>query len=327
MNHEFFHNGHETVESQLEYTNSTLFPKLKRQLRDNAKAYTLFSDIDGTAIYKGGNLVHNQEQTKLLAEELEFNNIPLVLVTGRDIDLVKNNQVPNGDMIPLADVLCTDVGTTIHVLQKDGVYLQDSKYTQYVEDTVGFTRDQVYPISLEVRNAMQSEKPELELEYQVLDLPENKGIMPQSPHKISFRFNTVAPKVAEEIVQIFKDALNKQGLDKLVVLLSHDSYLQDGRTRYNIDLLPFTKDVAVQYMVEYYGTLAIVAGDSGNDEAMLLHGESDSIVASIIVGGSKPELIDAVKKATTTRKMYLEEGDAKGPESIRKALKELLSKY
>jgi hypothetical protein len=58
--------------------------------------------------------------------------------------------------------------------------------------------------------------------------------------------------------------------------------------------LPITKSDAVNSVSDQYQTeINIIAGDSGNDKEMILS-EGD---ISIVVGGAKQELVDALKNA------------------------------
>lgn len=97
-----------------EYRNSTLVDKFSTQA--GIAPVVAFTDLDGTLFAKGKEAVTGE-----FLKMLKGQNIPLVAVTGRDLE----SSITGNNPQPEFDVVCAAVGTEIWVRQKDGNYLLD----------------------------------------------------------------------------------------------------------------------------------------------------------------------------------------------------------
>ncbi|MCL5008791.1 MAG: hypothetical protein M1400_00420 [Patescibacteria group bacterium] len=107
--------------------------------------------------------------------------------------------------------------------------------------------------------------------------------------------------------------------------------------KYCLDILPATKADAVNYLEKICGiNKGLVAGDSGNDTAMLIDSRG---LTAVLVGGYKTELRSAVDSKTPspkpgkrsfqritaasgeTKAVYIEQGERLAAESILHAAK------
>lgn len=350
-----------------EYKNSTIVEKFQRQLDSNefeGMMLTAFTDIDGTFISvlwptdsekqnlppSALKMIYeeiNSPRIKATEEITEFlyrHNIPIIAVTGRDIPMVEElNQI---GITPKFDMIAGAVGTELDVLQKDNIYKRDAKFETHVREEIGFERSRVYAMCCEVKEDIRTRMPHLDLVFQDRDSEENVRIYAENPlakeqgrtkinspqpYKISFNLNGTLSEM-EAVRQTFLKEFVKNGLEKVKLVFSHTEDLQGGRIRFNIDVVPVQKDEAINWMCGEYGCVGAVAGDSGNDEAMIKFGAE----AGVVVGGSKQELITAIDMVSKNplrrtkhfavytidgqnRLLYIEPGGVFGPESLKKA--------
>lgn len=349
--------------------------KLDRQRVTRSRPIIATTDIDGSweKILKKGDQIEkrNQEfrdatlQTKTF---LDSNNIPLVALTGRPIDLVETDSyLFTGGSFHFDAVFCA-VGTELYVpiVKSDGKigFALDPEWKNHMEKDIGFKRNDIYPQCLAINKAVLDSLPESQLIFQERDREENvaawaaeKGTTPPGkpePYKISYRFRAKDIQEMERLREIYRKGLNKKGLDKLKIVISHGSNLEGGVVEYNMDLVPVTKQDSLQYLRDRYMTqhpqeqppLMAYAGDSGNDE--------DPLSASdigIIVGGEKQKDLKKLTERTprlkrtshfltyqdgaskSTKLLFIEPTIQKedgpdsfkneGPESIRKARRAL----
>jgi hypothetical protein len=319
-----------------------------------------FTDIDFTLIYQntiGSSQVDSsqpvieQNQRYRVATFQFFDlltryDIPIIPVSGIDLPILlahqKNSILPNN-----IEIAILSVGTEIWLRQSDGSYVLDEVFKKYVEEDIGFKRQNIYPICERFRDIIHLEHyPDIELEFQPRDRKtpivgqdacvHSDGHYPQN-YKISFNF-VGTTSIALVLEKMFRQLLSQKGYPNIRVLFSHDKYLEGGRIRFNIDVLPVTKDESIRYMTSVYGCVAIYAGDSGND-VMAIKNAAD---AAIIVGNARNDLLDEVANwnvlsGRTLKKFEVnkrtiriyrdEDNTSRGPESLIKASQELLKLF
>jgi hydroxymethylpyrimidine pyrophosphatase-like HAD family hydrolase len=155
------------------------------------------------------------------------------------------------------------------------------------------------------------------------------------PFKISFHFFASSDREIDTVMGAIAEMFPSQ---KIVMCgeIGHNATVQEGQPlKYCVDIVAATKADAVNYLTRILDIKkGVVAGDSGNDVDMLLN--SDNMDA-VLVGGYKSEAINYIDKATASvnksgkfrkvrgnngllRSCYVEQDDALGPESIKRAL-------
>jgi hydroxymethylpyrimidine pyrophosphatase-like HAD family hydrolase len=280
--------------------------------------------------------------THRLAQALHAEEIPIVLVTGRDLISAHRIQPPAEEGLRLFDAAATSVGTEIWVQQQDGRYTRDCAYAALIAEETRFVREQVYAVCLDLYRWYAAHAPARRLLFQSRDTENNVAYhagadtltgeppgKPPLPYKISFWCEGTDGE-AEAVVARFREALAAAGYPSLRLVLSHSRHLEGEVYRFNLDVLAHAKADAINYMTQAYGCLGIVAGDSGNDADMLL----DAGAVGVVVGGSKPEigrLLAAQETVRATRHfrlvarphgvrlLYVEPAEARGPESLLRA--------
>lgn len=312
-----------------EYQNSTLLRKFSAQAKKVPNA--AFVDLDGTLFIKTANQQPEDKYPQATAEFLRLidqQHVPLVAVTGRDLELSIADNIPQPDF----DVVCAAVGTEIWVRQKDGSYLLDEEYKKHIEQDIGFNREAVWQKAKELKDELQTQSPQLKVDFQPRDQAENTTGKPPQPYKISFSFEGSGEE-AQIIREQFKKYYKDCGFEKVQVVVSQREVLESGIIRWNLDLVPVTKKEAIDFMADKYGCRGVVAGDSGNDEEMILKGGPNNLIAGAIVGNAKPELTKALEDCEIVREtkhfrivrtpgnrlLYVEPDPSKaGPESLKR---------
>jgi HAD superfamily hydrolase (TIGR01484 family) len=299
----------------IDYQDSVVVDKLDMQLRvqGDLTAAAVFTDIDGTYLGQS-NDPHEvsafRKATLDMESQLAASHIPLIAVTGRELYMVQDMQSPAPEALPKFDIVVAAVGTEIHILQKDGSYKKDEQYQKFLQDEIGFDRVLMYEICKELKSSIATQKPELSLDFQPLDSEVNVEAYENDPEhaqektgqgkpqgfKISFRFNA-SHSDRNWVADQFRTTLDRGGFEKVLIVISHDSSLDEDRIRYNIDIIPVTKDAAIEYLVQTLKCEGVVAGDSGNDQRMI----ENATDAGIVVGGAKQELVDGLRKHETVR--------------------------
>ena len=330
-----------------DYANSTLLNKF--QLQKDTRPLCSFSDIDGTYVFNSTDPLDQAkyrqatgELTNLLAAE----NIGNIAVTGRDLRMVTEGQSPKTENLPQFDVIVAAVGTEIYVRQTDGTYRLDEAFKKYIEEAMGFNRQEVYAVCKAYLGKVTASAPRLGLEFQPRDRENllEEGVdsyeekpystdtarTPQ-PYKISYYFNG-SEQERTAMQSGTENYLFDNGHPGLHVVISKDKQLPDGRDRYNMDIVPITKDGAINYLSTEYGSLGVVSGDSGNDIRMIQYGAD----VAAIPGNVNDELRQVIDQLPTIREtkhfqikqanggsrlFYVEPDSLNGPESIKKAMR------
>jgi sucrose-phosphate synthase len=206
----------------------------------------LISDIDNT-------LIGDAEALQNLMHHLHRIDPPIGfgVATGRHLE--STLEILQKWQIPLPDILITSVGSEIHYGPKVEL---DTRWRQHIDY-------RWQPEAL--RQAMQ------EIDGIELQAEEN-----QRSHKISYLIDPIlAPKLREILRHLRRKQLHFKAI------YSHECYL---------DLLPLhaSKGDALRYFALKWGipiNRLLVAGDSGNDEAML-----KGNTLAVVVGNHSPEL-------------------------------------
>jgi len=316
------------LRKQKEYANAAVCDKLETQIRENTfSGLTVanFTDIDGTYIYdykptQKDSTTLSPEELKLLiqtrnqqhivatqelTELLNKHNAPIIAVTGRDFNMViADNRLPQFDLV------VGSVGTEIYILQKDGSYQLDSKYDRYITQEIGFDRNKIYSASCDIVKNAADVFPNAVLKFQDRDAPANVGVYQQDPqakehglttyspperYKISFTFEGMTAE-KDVLEKTMRGKLEQIGCPQVKTVFSYAGDGKDGRTVWNIDLVPETKKGAINYLVNKFGCIGIFGGDTGND--------SDAIIGAghvgFAVGNRKSEVDASISNASNT---------------------------
>ncbi|MCL5774751.1 MAG: HAD family hydrolase, partial [Patescibacteria group bacterium] len=182
--------------------------------------------------------------------------------------------------------------------------------------------------------------PDWQMNFQ---LPEKEQSLEASPEpdyqkfKISFHFFS-SPEELEAVSQEVSGFFPNQNILTCEEIGHNRNLPADAPVKkYCLDILPATKADAVNYLEKICGiNKGLVAGDSGNDTAMLVDSQR---LTAVLVGGYKTELKSAVdskipslrpgkrsfQRITTasggTKAVYIEQGERLAAESILHAAK------
>lgn len=358
------------TDGETAYTRSVVVDMLMAQRVKNVDPPICFcTDIDFTLIYQpdymedpnfGPELMPFLEQlneryrraTRDVVEFVRSRHIPIIPVSGIDLPMLVRHQTQ--ESLPRQiDVAVLSVGTEIWLLQEDGSYVLDTHYKNYIENEIGFKRDRIYSICVEYKETIDKmiacgELPDLQFDFQPRDKKENvaaykaltpetmeplSGALPPQPYKISYNFIGTR-EVAGRLQSIGKSLLKRTGYPEIRLLLSQDRRLDDGLIRYNIDVVPVTKDAAINYLKQRLGCFVLYAGDSQNDKPAI----ENAADVSIIVGNARQDLLDSIRSWTRlggrkirkyrqnnrTVRIYLDSNHHnKGPESLLNSFHEL----
>ncbi|MFA6963919.1 MAG: HAD family hydrolase [Patescibacteria group bacterium] len=268
------------------YTDSELVAMLDAQRKSNGESVAVFTDIDDTAF-----LPSEPETTKILFDGAKRENYPIIADTGNQIQVV-GERIAKGEL-PYFQAICSSVGSQIWVLKREGdklFYVPDSKYRERVLAT-GFNRKEVVETAKEEIDGESASDQELKLQFQWP--AEEQAFLDGAPYlenqefKVSLQFEGNIQKmqsVRDRFTELFP---------KFRVSVCQIQKLDGGKSLYYVDLLALDKADAINYLVEELDIdSGIVAGDSGNDIPMFEN--SIDKVAKVKVGGSKPELDEAI---------------------------------
>jgi len=313
------------------YADSELGRMIDAQEESSGQRAALFTDIDDTFYLPG-----DKEASFDLFNEARALNYPVIPATGNQIQVV-TVRIANRDL-PLFQAICSSVGSQIWVLKttKNGEsqYLQDMKYREKVLAT-GFNRKNVVTEAKKEIEETAVRKPDLQLSFQWTKEEENflngEPYLENQEFKVSLqfqcdfeemaiikrRFESIFPKYKVSVCQISK----KDG---------------ENTSLFYMDILAADKADAINYLCDELSIdTGIVAGDSGNDIAML--SETDPKLTSVLVGSHKPEALEKITEITSapevtgkgsikrvpvadeTKLFYIERKALKGPHSLRRA--------
>ncbi len=318
--------GVETSPDQEFWQGTAISEKIARQReRGYAQIRALITDRDGTHSMWGygfrgrpEELAEYDEATAKLNAYIKERDILLIMNTGGSIEMMES-ALADGS-VP-ADAAISASGSEFHIV-KDGHYVLWPEYQTYIENVVGFKRENVYPVCADFLARVESDVSDpaapvadVGLVFQPRDSQENVlnwSLYNNSPsesseppefeapqkNKISF-YCTGGPDAAAWATRELQRALTDRGMGHFKVVLTADSY-EEGR--FLIDVIPLGKqeaaDIVINLLSKQFGpVLAAVAGDAQNDAEVILN----SGTAAIAVGNRVPDLEQIIQDQPTTR--------------------------
>lgn len=259
-----------------------------------------------------------RQATETVRARLEKDNIPVIAVTGRDLDLVLKDQRLYSDGKPHFDGIFTAVGTEFYIAQKnsDGTvtYVEDPAWTEKMKEK-NFNNEAITHACEEILHELTvpgSDKTRWNLtlsdryrghnkeawQKHITEGTERPTTPPPEKYKISMYCDYESPDQAEELRHLLKsklDAINYKG----EVVISHDPKYG----RYNIDIVAVNKADAVNFLNEKYGAKhnarTMYAENSENGQAALLN------LGGVMVGGSTEGLKRAVEAQPKTWESHI----------------------
>jgi sucrose-6F-phosphate phosphohydrolase len=245
----------------------------------------LATDLDRTLL-PNGKWQADEDAIQIFNDLTDRNDILVVYVTGRNLDLTENAIREFGVRHP--DVLCGDVGTTIRKYEK-GQWHFDEGWANHIH------RNSPRWDATAVRNAVAGIEGMREQESEHLNQ------FKQSYYVDHLRYEEILKEV---------DELVKGRFDEVIVY-SFDS--ENGKGL--LDVLPAsaTKLTALEYVAEEYGSEredVIFCGDSGNDIFPLTAGFS-----GVLVKNADEQLLLNIEQAMNDNprlKVYFAKGNFMG---------------
>lgn len=310
------------------FAGSELIRLVDAQREQNGFSGVLFTDIDNTFYRKDRSAASNE-----LTEKAKENRVPIVAITGNNLAILEQ-RIRSGEL-PYFQAIAGAVGTEVYVLHVDanGVkrYEKDEDFERRMLSK-SFDRVELNKSANEMVDNFKTSHSDWALVFQKPEVEEaymRGEKVDVQPFKISFHA-FVSSK--EEVNRMQSEISSRFPNEKVVIceeINYNDAHPNEARKKYAIDILPVTKADVVNYISEAAKVdVEVVAGDSGNDKVMLT-GSGD---VAIVVGGSRPELKEAIQessKGTSFRKeispdgktklYYTEKGERLGPESILRA--------
>lgn len=282
--------GEVETETAKIFENSTILGKIETRMDHGKQPVALFADIDNT--------FYHPEETEAMHDLYHLigeNNYGLIYVTGRDLPIVEGQKD-----LPQADIVVTAVGTEIYVRTKEGQYVADENYAQLLRKN--WKREDVYAAV----GKIVDERSEA-VQFQPRDKREGEeGKDPRGPQEFKISL-WVDGENADYVASLAKKM--QAEIPHSQIITSEDINISG---RYNIDLLPegVSKSFAVRYLSRALGLKGFVAGDSGNDVAMLI----ESGHTGILVGGARKDAKKSLveigdKKESTAGLIIIREGE------------------
>jgi sucrose-6F-phosphate phosphohydrolase len=245
----------------------------------------LATDLDRTLL-PNGSWPPDPGAIELFNELTRKNNVTVVYVTGRNLDLTEKAISEFGVRHP--DVLIGDVGTSIRKYGPDG-WKHDTGWDAHVMRTSPrWDAEAVRGAVTDIDGLTEQER-------------EHCGPFKQS-YYVDHDRNEAILKVVDERVK---------GKYDEVIVYSYDSQSGDGL----LDFLPqsATKQTALEYLAEELGVArpdVVFCGDSGNDVFPLTNDFS-----GVLVRNADEQLVASVKQAIAERpdlRVYFAKGGFKG---------------
>lgn len=329
------------------YQSSSLILKLNRQKKNypQRKPLCLFSDLDDTYILKywpSEEILETNSQkvtdtilspdltiydeTILLKRFLDDNNIPLIAVSGRDLFQMKElrskfiKTIPSNPEIMDFDAIIGAVGTEIYIKTNDS-YRLDSQFEKVCSKT-SYNKEALYTILESLIPIVRKKYSPIAFDFCKRDKKDSIDELPTLPYKISYEFKSDEQN-AHLIIQMISENLSMSGYGFVKILWSSPYAIDKSINKYNVDIVPVSKDIPVLYLKKLLDLTVIVAGDSGNDFEML----TNAADIAIVVGNAKKELIDLIspllQKNVNNSIMYLQ--NEAGPKAILKAISRIMN--
>ena len=320
------------------YYKSSLFKKLELQKKTNSnKSICLFSDLDDSYILKywpseeileeysqkyTDTILSPDAKTYIpsleLKQYLDQHHIPLIIVTGRDLyqmhELMSSfkKSFPQIRDIMDFDAIIGAVGTEIYIKSNNDSYQLDQQYANVVDATL-FDREKVYTILKHLILVIKQRFDPIIFDFCKRDKRNSKDELPKLKYKISYEFKS-DPPTAQQILIMIRNELEKNGLGSINVVISCPYAIDGTINKYNVDIVPTSKEKAILYLKSLLDIYSVVAGDSGNDIGML----TQYADYAIVVGNAKNELKLAVAHLSDDEKkrIILAPSTTLGPNSI-----------
>jgi hydroxymethylpyrimidine pyrophosphatase-like HAD family hydrolase len=297
----------EQLANRPEYKSSTVVAKMRKQ---TGKPYAFCTDVDGTWIK---HLDLPQDQSSLSPQDLETKQeeldglnekyldatkrnkmfldkkgVPIIAVTGRDSQDLIELRERMGDVADF-DILIGSQGGEIFVRQQDGTYVRDEVHHGLTEQ---FDKDNIHLACKDFMTNLPNK-----LSFMQRDTDENIALYTTDPdakqHGLTTIDRPLPDKVlcnfsgnqqeAEKLKQDLEDYLSSRGFTQNSVVIVGTGGRMD---LWDVEIVPMDKLKAIEYLTDAIGMDAVVAGDGGNDLAMIRYGAN----AGIVAGGSQPYL-------------------------------------
>lgn len=329
------------------FIGSSLTTKLEAQKKENPnqKPICLFTDLDDTYILKywpSEEVLEKNSQkftdtilspdlslyepTLKLRKFLDELNIPVVIVSGRDFHQLNELQhkfastFPNNPEIMDFDVFIGAVGTEIIIKTESG-YTRDTDYDQLMDKSL-YDREKIYRILSDLIPKIREKFRPVAFDFCKRDQLDSTDELPKLAHKISYEFKAKEADAAK-IEEAIRDELSREYPTTLAILVSSPYALGDGVRKYNVDIVPFSKEKPIMYLQEILDITSVIAGDSGNDYDML----AKTGDYSIIVGNAKNELLERLSALPEERKKHLvySPKELHGPYAVMNSLEKIIS--
>ena len=243
--------------------------------------FLLATDMDGTVIPTQPTRARLEETREFAATLESRREIALAYITGRYLALAGEGIATYG--LPQPDYLVCDVGTSLYS-RSDSGFTVDSAYRELmIEASGGLKGSSIHREVGDVDGLRLQEPPK------------------QSEFKTSYYFPA---EREEDVVERVRRRATVSGT-RVAIVTSHEPDTGRGL----LDILPagVAKDFAVRYLQKLIGLDeedVVVAGDSGNDRALLMSG-----YAAIVVGNAphslKTEVREAARRARDEDRIYL----------------------
>lgn len=326
------------------YSNSSLLKKIELQQKESSitRPLCLFSDLDDSYLMKYWPTEdildrYNQKYTDVilspnnklykptitLKKYLDRHNIPLIIVSGRDIHQLNEltnafaKRLPLDPEIMNFDAIIGAVGTEIYV-NNDNTYQIDTQYQELLKKT-SFDRKDIYKILETLIPIIKNKFNPITFDFSKRDKIDSINELPKQSYKISLEFksdNSMSKKIEQTIKTVFK--INN--LHTVKLLLSSPYHIDRSISKFNLDIVPFSKDKPIKYLKSLLNVTSVVAADSGNDFDMI----SKSADYGIVVGNAKKELTDSIAdlKIDEKKHIFVASHTLTGPDAILYVIKQ-----
>lgn len=331
------------------YLESPLLKKIEiqRSLNPDIRPICLFSDLDDSYIMKYWPTedvlaAYSQKYTDTilspdmsiyqptvaLKKYLDVHNIPLVIVSGRDLHQMSEltqaflEHVPESGEIMDFDAIIGAAGTEIY-LRVNNEYIIDREYEGLLKNSP-FKREVIFGLLDKLIPKIRDTFHPVTFDFSKRDMQGSVGELPPLPYKISCEFKSdegTSEKIKAEIIS----ELKKNKLETIQVLMSCPYALTGDINKYNLDIVPLAKDKPIFYLKNLLNVTSVVAADSGNDFAMV----TEPADYAIVVGNAKKELKNAIVKLPANKRehIYLASNELQGSQAILNALVNNEEKY
>lgn len=248
--------------------------------------------------------------TMKLADVAKKHDIPIIIVTGNDAQLLMQRNKDQG--LPLPQVIIGSVGTEIWVLTREGktapTYIRDPEFDHRLQQH-HFDRKAIVTQAQNTITTWNDDKTmqQWQLDFQHPDTEKaflsGTPTADTQPYKVSF-YAFALDSDREKLERQFRTQFPDLHM-ALCEEIGYNKTITDGQPKkFCIDLLPVEpKAEAIDYVTEQLDIAhGLNVGDSGNDIPLITKTDR-SRGDAVLVGGSKPELIEQIIQKGDARKM------------------------